>query len=53
MNWTFQVVRYFTWKLEFVSSILPMIVDIVMKALGAWELIIFRNRFQTRNNESK
>ena len=27
-NWTFSMVRYFTWKLEFVSNILSMIVVI-------------------------
>ena len=27
INWTFPVVRYFTWKLEFVSNILWMIVS--------------------------
>ena len=26
-NWTFPVMRYFTWKLEFVSNILWIIVD--------------------------
>ena len=26
-NWTFSVVHFFTWKLEFVSNILSMVVD--------------------------
>ena len=27
-NWTFPVVRYFTWKLEFLSNILSVVVDL-------------------------
>ena len=37
-NWTFSVVRYFTWKLEFVSNILWMIVS------GNIFLLLFRPR---------
>ena len=44
-NWTFPVVRYFSWKLEFFSNILAVVVAIGWKKkfVLLWKCIIFCN----------
>ena len=44
-NWTFPIVPYFTWKLEFASNILSMVVDRINKLssffISSWPILIY------------
>ena len=55
-NWTFPIVPYFTWKLEFISNILSMIAgsDVINFEINLIFLIkpfLIKTKFQYFDNE--